>query len=609
MVASIEFMGLAGGRTWIAAAAVFLVGSVAWWALNVSPMPQIAAEDPSPAPQLDIGDGRDLARAIARLVHGADGSEAGLPAIRGLPREARGLAYVALRIDGERVATAWNDGASPIDALGAALVEARDDLDGEERLAVNTVEVAIVGRRIDARSEGSSAADNLDRGILGMGVTGDDGQERRYSPTQMIADNTSFGRIIERLYEDGEIVTESLPAERVELFEATQLLVDLDRSVVVQLERGNQVVPAASVTSERTAQLAEGMSDWLVRQLGDDGRMVYEYWPSRGEESGSNNMIRQWMATLALTRIAEQRDDRELEAKVEANIAYNLELSYREEGGLGLIADPDGEVKLGAVALAALAISEHPSRERFAAEEAALRRMVDHLWQPDGSFVTFFIPVGRNDNQNFYPGEALLLWATTIAADNDPELLERFMRSFEHYRAWHREQPNPAFVPWHTMAYEKVWQVTDDPELRDFVFEMNDWLLEMQQWGDAPAPDVAGRFYNPERPDYGPPHASSDGVYLEGLISAYRLAAEVGDESRVDAYRTAIARGLRHLMQLQFADEVDMYYVLKRERVAGGMRTTVYDNVIRVDNVQHALLAVIDVLDAFSPEDYILSPP
>jgi hypothetical protein len=178
------------------------------------------------------------------------------------------------------------------------------------------------------------------------------------------------------------------------------------------------------------------------------------------------------------------------------------------------------------------------------------------------------------------------------------------MASFRYYRDWHREQRNPAFVPWHTMAYEKVWNLTGDAALRDFVFEMNDWLLEMQQWEDAPADDVAGRFYNPDRPDYGPPHASSDGVYLEGLIASYRLAVGVEDDDRAESYRTAIARVTRNLMQLQFADEIDMYYVSQQDRVRGGLRTTVYDNRIRVDNVQHGLMGVLDVLDAFAPADY-----
>ena len=142
--------------------------------------------------------------------------------------------------------------------------------------------------------------------------------------------------------------------------------------------------------------------------------MVYEYFPSRGDESESNNMIRQWMATIALIRVAGRTEDAQLYDRIADNIDYNLAISYSTDGDLGLIADPDGDVKLGAIALAALAISQHPDRDRWAAEEAALRRTVDHLWQADGSFVTFYVPADRNDNQNFYPGEALLLWAVTL---------------------------------------------------------------------------------------------------------------------------------------------------------------------------------------------------
>ena len=133
---------------------------------------------------------------------------------------------------------------------------------------------------------------------------------------------------------------------------------------------------------------------------------------------------------------------------------------------------------------------------------------------------------------------------------------------------------------------------------------MNDWLLAMQQWDDVAAPDARGRFYDPRHPEYGPPHASATGVYLEGLIDAFALAREVGDSARVAAYRQAILRGLRSARQLTFFGDVDMYYVSKRDALRGGVRNTVYDNVVRVDNVQHNLMAVFKVLDRFTDDDF-----
>ena len=530
----------------------------------------------------------------------AEATEVSLPA--DLVEGSRGAAYVALRAGGLRLAEAWAVGADADEAFANALMAARDAVEPEELADVDAVESVIGGPPDEVGVDGLT---NLDRGVAGLSVVLPDGRELVAGPTEMLADNTSFDRVLEQYVVGGTATQEELDDARIGLFGAKQFLVDLEADAVIRMERGNLLVPRDGASAEAVATLADGMSAWLVRSLAADGRMVYEYFPSRGDESTSNNMIRQWMATIALNRVAGLTDDAQLFERIADNIDYNLGISYSTDGDLGLIADPDGDVKLGAVALAALAISQHPERDRWAAEEASLRRMVDHLWQADGSFVTFYVPAGRSDNQNFYPGEALLLWAATLEEEADADLLDRFMRSFEYYRAWHREERNPAFVPWHSMAYESVWRLTADDDLRDFVFEMNDWLVEtMQEWEDAPSDDVAGRFYSAEHPEYGPPHASSDGVYLEGLIAAYRLAMAVEDVERAEAYQTAIVRGLRHLIQLQFADEVDMYYVSQRDRVAGGLRTTVYDNRIRVDNVQHGLLAVLNILATFDPEDF-----
>jgi len=259
-----------------------------------------------------------------------------------------------------------------------------------------------------------------------------------------------------------------------------------------------------------------------------------------------------------------------------AHLEYNLRTSYTEEDGFGLIVD-DGKVKLGAIAVATLAILEHEDRGELTGVREALLRTVEHLANVDGSFRTFYRPPERTDNQNFYPGEALLVWATVYERDPRPELLERILRSFRYYRAWHYENPNPAFVPWHTQAYYKLWRRTGNSNLLGFILDRNDWLLNMQQWDGVRNDDVKGQFYDPKHPEYGPPHASSTGVYLEGLADAFDAAKESGEAERAEAYRLAIARGLRSLMQLQFSDDLDMFYVSKRRRVlerCGRLSTT-----------------------------------
>ena len=77
----------------------------------------------------------------------------------------------------------------------------------------------------------------------------------------------------------------------------------------------------------------------------------------------------------------------------------------------------------------------------------------------------------------------------------------------------------------------------------------------------------------------------------------YRLALEADDDARAGRYRQALREGIRNLRQLQFLDEVDGFYLQQPEAVRGAVRTEVYDNTVRIDNVQHGLMALLDLVD------------
>jgi aspartyl/asparaginyl beta-hydroxylase (cupin superfamily) len=545
--------------------------------------------------------------ATVRAILAGRTPEAGGPPILG---PGTGVVQVELRESGRLIGRGWAKGSDYWEGLCQALGALREQ---QGSTAANELMLSLGGASRELPLADETAWQRLEsnrwRGLFGYEIrlVRDPSLVVLVSPFESIASNRSFIKILGQSIAPWGLSVEDARAGGVTLseFETRRFRIDIarDDAPAVSLVRGTRLVPIEEVTLDSVARLQELLSDYLVRSVRADGRMVYLYHPSRGSEDRTrNNAIRQWMATRSLIRVWQRRGSNELLRIIRKNIDYNLKTMYAEEDEAGLILEKD-KVKLGAVALAALALTESPFADELATVRDRLATTVDLLWRPDGAFRTFYRPAECNDCQNFYPGEALLFWAKRIVATRDPGLLARFQQSFRYYRGWHLENRNPALIPWHTQAYFIVWEMTREAELVDAVFAMNDWLLGVQQWETAPHPDCQGRFYDPSRP-FGPPHASSTAVYLEGLADAVALARMIGERDRFDRYRTAILRGLRSLSQLTFKDDVDMFYVAKRDTVRGGVQTAEYDNAVRVDNVQHALTAIDKILKVLSAEDY-----
>lgn len=458
----------------------------------------------------------------------------------------------------------------------------------------DVVEVCVAGApRAVSPIRFSRSFYNRARGLVGIELEYR-GARARHAPTQMIANNLSFDRARERfLAEHGITRSEFDGNGRLWRFTARQYLVG--GGAVEELVRGSTMVGAnPPVGEDRPAVLADGLGAWMLANLAVDGGLPYKYWPSRGEDSPADNAIRRFLATISLARLGEIRGSAEIRDAAQRNLRYNLNRYFQSLGdGRGVIVESTG-AKLGAAALAALAILESPARAEFSTELDMLAKGVNSMFDDQQGFRTFFYPPERDgQNWNFYSGEALLYCAEALRRRSpSAPPLDKCMKAFEACRDRHREQRNPAFVPWHTQACTALYAVTRQRKLADWVFEMNDWLLPMQQW-DGIDDDVRGRFYDPNRRHFGPPHASSTGVYCEGLADAAALAREVGDSVRTASYERAVARGMRSLRQLQFRDERDAFYVSRRHRVMGALRTTVYDNAVRLDSAGHALAAAL----------------
>ena len=500
----------------------------------------------------------------------------------------KGRTWFCLRREGKPIRHGWT-GHVPLERLPAR-VGARG---GE------VIEVCITGRSRDVSVAGF--ADVLRRrlqGIVGIEI-GYRGTTERVAPTRMIASNMRFRRVLERFLERYGIARRDFErAGTLHAIHARQYLVPVGGGPPVRMYRGSILVPPEpGATATRAAELAEGVGHWMVANLSADGALPYKYWPSRGEVSPADNAIRRFLGTLSLARLGALRDSAALRDAARRNLRWNLRRYYRDLGdGRGAIVEDKG-AKLGAVALAGLAILECGAGDEFGDALKGLAAGVESLVDAEQGFRTFLFPAERDgDNWNFYSGEALLFWAEAMRRRTPfAPSPRRYAAVFERCRDRHALARNPAFVPWHTQAAVSMFALTGRREFADFAFEISDWLLPMQQW-DGLAPDLRGRFHDPSRPEFGPPHAASTGAYVEGLADALALARAVGDSRRAAQYEAVIGRALRCLRQLQFRDARDMFYVSRRERVRGALRTEAYDNAVRVDSAAHALAAAIKVL-------------
>jgi len=503
--------------------------------------------------------------------------------------------HLELRRGGRRIASDWH---ATFGDVARALAES----DADHAVCFVATDVREI-----AATQVAATFSNIHRGRRGA-IVSMAGRDERISPIDSITRNESFRRSFERL---GMGRADRLVALEGETFRLSRAA---DGSLVIEtIPRLQRSVDLTSITRDRVTELERLWFGYLLRHIGEDGAAAYKFWPSRERFSGANNMIRQWMATEIMLRYLDDPSLAEPQrASLLRNASFNADryLTELEDGRLVVLFE--GKAKLGAAAIAAMALDRASMADNgFVDRARALEGSVLSALRDNGRYRTFFVPADRDDNQNFYPGEAQLMLARLYKRTKAPEHRAAFDRAFAYYRAWHLEPDNrnPAFVPWHTQACAIMWRLTGDDRYRTFIFETNDWLLELQDT-DPVYPELQGRFYQHELRGFGPPHASSTAVYLEGLIDAWSIARDTGETERAARYLDAIRRGFRSLDQLTVTAPEDLFYVADKtaQRCLGGVRTTVYHNEIRIDNVQHALSAAQKFLAATGQDPWQIGP-
>ena len=142
-------------------------------------------------------------------------------------------------------------------------------------------------------------------------------------------------------------------------------------------------------------------------------------------------------------------------------------------------------------------------------------------------------------------------------------------------------------IPWLSWCAARLYYITGDLKYAQYVVEINKKMMGCQVSTESHLIDIIGSIdlNNSTRATAG---------FIEGLTQAYKIANAIGDAKSQEIFLNGIFMALRALLQNQF----DSSWCFSSLAI-GGFRNSSVDNNIRIDNIQHAIIALMSSLDVF----------
>lgn len=353
-------------------------------------------------------------------------------------------------------------------------------------------------------------------------------------------------------------------------------------------------------------------SAWLTRMSLPHGRFQYGYLPALRQPMDGDHEFHQALAAWALSQAAKfAGDDRQ--AAVASQAVLTLLAATRVDPTDPGVREPLGQSfgrdGLGFAAVLALAIYDLPGADEKLIGEAErlcqyLRRK--HL-RNDGPVLS---PPGLNgmgdwlkvhpNHAGEHPGYVLHALAVSNRMKPADWKAIALRKGCEFYRAGFRAHPHPLLAAALTPAFTEVFLQTKSTDAAAAVFELNDWLVNLQYPpADPRNPAWVGGFrpWADGKPVDGVP-GSECGAYLVSLSCACQVARHVPDLTRYPRYRQAAIDTLTFLAGIQYGEGNTRHFenAFRANTLIGGFYMTAVDGNLRVDATAWGVLGMLRFL-------------
>ncbi len=373
------------------------------------------------------------------------------------------------------------------------------------------------------------------------------------------------------------------------LFSTTAYLLTGERAV--RLFREHRSFPA--LDRDLLLESARAGGRYLTRNTNSDGRFVYSYFPKTDRVASTYNLVRHAGTVYAMAELFEETGDPDLKAALDRALGFLLRRVEKTGDDRAVVVER-GRVKLGGVALAAVALAKYAevtdSREHVPLL-LALGRFIASVQSGDGQFSAHIIdwPGGEvtEFTSDYYPGEALLAYLRIQPFDFCGPWLDRA----EKGARWLIEVRDEGVAiedlnhdHWLLYALRELMRRCPRDLYREHAMKIADAIAAAQNF-DPIWPDWRGTWYEP-------PRSTPAATRSEGLVCAHEIALAAGDQKRVARIERALNEAVSFQLTTQFRPESALH-LPSPWRALGGFHRSLTNYEIRIDYVQHNISALL----------------
>jgi hypothetical protein len=340
--------------------------------------------------------------------------------------------------------------------------------------------------------------------------------------------------------------------------------------------------------------------EYLKNAVKEDGSFVYEYFPQTAKENSQYNMLRHAGTIYAMAEIYEHTGDKVLLEKIRRVIAFLLSalkgLSIHQEDVL--VALDDGQIKLGANALAILALAKvmDVTRTNEHLQTAQkLARWIQLTQSPQGRFLVhkqdFPTQKISDFESGYYPGEAIYALTFLYRLDKNEAWLDTAEKAAQYLiyvRDGGKTIVGLSHDHWLLYGLNELYRLRPRKIYYDHALKIAEAILSSQD--KALGSEKSGGFSAAAR-------STSAATRIEGLCAVRQLVRDYGTPKELEMISNGIFQGVRFPLKCQVTRET----AAKEKwpsRAVGGFLENPQSPAIRIDCVQHNVSALLGVLRA-----------